>query len=233
MKISKLYLLHLRNDEHFQFHTDIIRLIYRHSPQALKIEKQFEEYLKLYKREDEGIKKINKSALTAKIQEADKARDKIWSSMVKINDAALNHFAPEVVQAAKRLKILFDTYGNIAKKPQKEQSAATHNILQELKGKYAADTATVGLEPWVKELAARNEAFGKLMRSRFEEKAAKSDINVKEARVLLDEAYRGIIERISALMLLEGGKEYEQFVRGLNVIVEHYAATLARRVKKK
>ena len=230
MKISVINLARLRNDEHFQFHTDVKKLIAYHGPNALKIREQYEEYTTLYYKEDEGIKKIVKSELTAKIRDADKARDDIWSVMLKMNAVALKDFDPKIVDAGKRLKILLDTYGNISVKPQKEQTSATYNILQELQGKYAADVAAVGLERWVKELAARNEAFSELMEGRFYEKAIKSDVKVKEARALLDESYKGITERISALILLEGANEYEQFVRGLNVIIKEHADTLARRL---
>lgn len=233
MKISTIHLVNLRNDEHFQYHTEFKDLISKHGAEALKIGMPYEAYLQLYNKEDEGIKKINKSALTAEIQEADKARDMIWSGMISMNSAALKHFDPEVADAGKRLKIVFDTYGNIARKPLNEQTSAVYNILQELQGQYAADVAAVGIERWVAELKTRNDAFGKLMKERFDEAALKSDVVVKEARAALDTAYRGITERIAALALLEGEAGYEQFVRALNIITEKYAATLTRRNGKK
>ena len=95
------------------------------------------------------------------------------SGMNKMNAAALKHFDPEVQEAAKRLKIVFDTYGNIAKKPLNEQTAAVYNVLQDLQGKFAADVTTVGIERWVAELQARNSAFGQLMKDRFDETALK------------------------------------------------------------
>ena len=233
MKISKVEMTRLRNDEHFQYHTEFKDLISKHGAKALKIEALYESYLSLYDKEDEGIKKIIKSALTAEIQDADKARDAIWSGMKSMNSAALNHFDPEVVEAGKRLKVLFDTYGNVAKKPLNEQTSAVYNILQELQGAYAADAKTVGIERWVAELKARNEVFDKLMKERFDEAALKSDVVVREARAALDTAYRGIIERIGALALVEGEADYGQFVRALNVVTEKYAAALARRNVKK
>ena len=233
MKISKFDTSRLRNDEHFQFHTAFRNLVNKHGPQALKVETQFGEYLKLYEREDDGIKKINKSALTAEIQEADKARDVIWSSLVKVNSAALNHFDPETAKAAKRLKIVLDTYGNVAAKPLNEQTSAVYNILRELHSKYAEDMKAVGIDSWAKELGVRNENFNGLMEDRFDEASLKTDIKVKEARARLDEAYKDITARINAQALLEGEEAYAQFIRGLNVVIEKYAETLSRRVGKK
>ncbi|MCL1905675.1 MAG: DUF6261 family protein, partial [Clostridiales bacterium] len=99
--------------------------------------------------------------------------------------------------------------------------------------KYAADVKAVGIERWAKELQARNEAFGKLIKDRFDETALKSDVKVKEARALLDESYKGMVEMINALALVEGEDVYVPFMRGLNVVIEKYALALARRGKKK
>ncbi|MCL2101466.1 MAG: DUF6261 family protein, partial [Fibromonadales bacterium] len=113
-------------------------------------------------------------------------------------------------------------YGNIAKKPLNEQTSATYNILQELEGKYAGDVAVVGIQQWVAELKARNNAFSDLVKERFDESALKTDIVLKVARVELDKVYRTIAERINALVIVEGAAAYEAFIRTLNVIVKKY-----------
>lgn len=233
MKIAKIEIGRLRNDEHFQFHTEFRDLVIKHGAEGLKIQSQFAEYLPRYEREDEGIKKINKSAITAEIQKADKARDEIWSGMTKMSAAALKHFDPDVQKAAQRLKVVFDTYGNLSKKPLNEQTSAVYNILQELQGKYAADVAAVGIEQWAAELQVRNNAFGALMKDRFDETALRTDVVLKEARSALDEIYRTIIERINALAVVEGVAGYEQFIRGFNAVIDKYAEALARRAGKK
>jgi hypothetical protein len=233
MKITTIYMAHLRNYEHFQYHTEFKDLLTQHGAEALKIQPQFEAYLALYDKEDEGIKKINKSALTAEIHDADRARDAVWAIIIKINDVVRKHFEPEMQAAAKRLKILFDTYGHVAQLPLNEQTAALYNILQDLQGQYAADTDTVRIKPWVEELEARNMAFEKLVKGRFSEVDLKSDVVVKKARAALDEAYNDILGLISAYARLEGEAAYAPFVHALNVITEKYAEALARRYGKK
>jgi len=228
MKIQSLRIDRLRNDAHFQFHTEFKDLVAKHGAETLKINAQFEAYMPLYDKEDEGLKKINKSAFTAEIHEADKARDEIWVGLSEMVSAAHKHFNADVREAAKRLKIVFGTYGNIAKKPLNEQTSATYNVLQELQGKYAADVETAGFTQWVAELQARNNRFGELMKGRFDETAAKSNIVLRFARVELDKAYRSIAERINALAIVEGKDAYEAFVRTLNAIVAKYVATLNR-----
>jgi hypothetical protein len=236
MKINQIGLSRLRNDTHFQFHTEFKDLAQKHNPQALKIKPQYDAYLPIYDKVDLALKKINKSAITEKIQNADKARDEIWGDLVETNTAALRHFDPEVRESAKQLKIVFDTYGNIAKKPLNDQTSATYNIVQDLEGKYAPDVAKVGLGPWLAELKARNIAFSDLMRERFDESSLRVDIVLKKARLQLDEAYYAITELVNALVLVEGAGDYEGFIKKLNPIISKYLTALAMqagRVSKK
>jgi len=224
MKIEKINLLHLRNDAHFQFHTEFRDLVEHQGAATLKINPQFDGYLPLYNRVDEALKKIVKSEFTAKIHEADKARDEIYLGMAETVAATLRHFNPDVRQAAERLKILFDTYGNVANKPLNEETSAIYNILQELKGKYTTDVASIGLTQWVAELENRNQTFETLVKERFDETASRAtDIVMKQARVQLDDVYKTIVERINALAVVEGIETYEAFIKTLNAVIAKYA----------
>ncbi len=49
------------------------------------------------------------------------------------------------------------------------------------------------------------------------------------ARAELDKAYRTITEKIDALVIVEGAKTYENFIRTWNAVVEKYANGLRRR----
>jgi len=132
MKIKGLSQSKMRNDEYFQYHTEFIELVNRAGADNLKIEPQFETYMPLYAQVDEALMKIMKSAYTAKIQEADKRRDKVFRGLVDKCRAAEKHFRPEAQQAAEKLKILFNTYGNLAKRPLNEQTSGVYNLVQEL-----------------------------------------------------------------------------------------------------
>ena len=117
----------------------------------------------------------------------------------------------------------------VAAQPLNEETSAIYNILQELEGKYSREAETVGIKQWVAELKKRNNALSDLMKDRFDESASKSDIVVKEARAELDKAYRTIAEKIDALVIVEGAKTYENFIRTWNAVVEKYANGLRRR----
>ncbi|MDR2937680.1 MAG: DUF6261 family protein [Prevotellaceae bacterium] len=229
MKIERNDRPHMQNEEHFQLNTEFRDLVVKYGPAELNIEAAFSTFLALYLQEDEALLKVTKSAYTAKIQEADRRRDQLFRGMVDANRSAQNHFRPEVCEAAQRLKILFDTYGNVAKRTANKETAALHSLQQELTGAYAADAAQVGLIEWATELNAANQAFDLLTKSRYEETAQRTDLVLRQVRLQVDEAYRAVVSRIEALMLIDGEAKYEPFVRQLNAVVEKYSNTMATR----
>ncbi|MDR2882463.1 MAG: DUF6261 family protein [Alistipes sp.] len=118
MKIDGLKLGHLRNDEHFQFMTEVYDAFREADPAALRVEAQFEAFAALYRVEDAVLKKITRSALTAEIHDADAERDRVFRGLADAVRSAANHFSPAVAEAAGRLRIVFDAYGNVARDAQ-------------------------------------------------------------------------------------------------------------------
>lgn len=102
-------------------------------------------------------------------------------------------------------------------------------MVKDLQTGYAEDIATLGLEKWVTELAAANEAFEELMQKRYEAEAGKPQYTMKTAREEVDEAYRVIIERIDALIIVNGEEQYAGFVNNLNERIERYNNAVSRR----
>ena len=230
MKIERVYFQSLRNNEHFQCQTEFKALVENYSLQIINIEQLFNEsYLPLYAEEDEAILKISKNTFTEARLEADQRRDNTFRGMVDMNKAALNHFQPEIVESAKRLKILFDTYGNISRMPLQEETAAIYNLLQELGEKFSMDASAVGISQWAGKLEEDNNAYAALVEKSYSEEAAKTELKVKEVRTKIDKVFRQIIDRLEALMLIEGEEKYIEFVRKLNVQLEKYSNMIAQR----
>jgi hypothetical protein len=227
--IKKVDLNQLRNNEHFQFHTEVKGLIADTNPAAIKIDKQFPDYVALYQDEDTALKRIVKNTFSDLRADADLARDRTFSGLAAASSAALSHFDSRVVEAARRLKIVLDTYGNVARLPLNEETAAITNLLQELKGKFAQDIKALGLAGWVGQLEADNTAYANLVKSGHDEDAERTEIVVKEARNAIDRNYRQWVERVEALVVVEGEAAFAEFVRKLNLIVDKYNLTLAQR----
>ena len=229
MKCKRFKNEDLRNEEWFQFNTEVKSLVEQYTPQTLEIENLFATFLSLYANADEALEIIRKSATTEQITEADAARDTVFRGFADAVKSANKHFDAVKRAAAKRLQIVFDTYGNLARKSYDEETALIYNFLQEMKGKYSNDIATLGLNDWVVQLETDNQTFETLMKTRDNETSTKTALRMKNVRTEADRCYRDILDRLDALMLVKGLLPYEPFVRDLNVRVERYSNTVAQR----
>jgi hypothetical protein len=230
MKINSFARYNLPNDTHFQFYTELLALYERYKAGLLNFEQLFLVLFTLYGDEDTALKKIAKSSLTADLQDADRFRDELWRAMVYLLKAALLHYDREVRKAAAHIKIVFDTYGDVTRKSLDDESSAIYNFLQDMRGKYLKDATKAGLAPeWLDEAETANTTVSTLMRERYGETAAQTDIAMKTARLRVDDAYSNIVDCINAAILMEGKEKYREFVTELNVIIKRYADIQAQR----
>ncbi len=229
-KLRRSDLEQFRNHDLFQCLTEFIDLVSKVDPVKLKIEAIFTgEYLPAFKEFDDAIEKIEENTFTEAKNIADQRRDRTTRGMLYANKAALYHFNEDIVQAAKHLKILFDSYGNIAVKSQREQTSATTNLLQELNGRFVKDVEATGLGEWVKQLEADNKAYNAIEKKSYAEDAAKNSTKTKDARKKIISVYRSLVDRIEALLLIEETGIYIDFIRQWNAVLEKYDNILAQR----
>ena len=233
MEIKTIKLTGMRNDAHFQFHTYTVEICNEENFDKLNIRALFLPYRDALAKEDELLTQIEKSELTEKIKNADYERDRVYSSVTAIIKTTVKHYNPEVVEAAKRLKIVIDTYGNINKKSYDEQTSAVYNILQELKGKYAEDVELIRITEMVDELERTNKAVETLIKQRMNETTHKNTDNMKELRGTVDKLYLDIRKRINAAVIIEGEGNYASFINKMNVLIDRYRTLLARTKGKK
>jgi hypothetical protein len=229
MKILNVKSKKLRNEEHFQFQTEFNGLVTQFTPATLGIVNEHEAYVPLFANEGVALDVIIKSAVTSELFDADIKRDITFSGLAGAVKSAGKHFTTETKQAAGRVKLVFDHYGNVAKKPYDEETAAINSMITDLNSDYAADVATLGIAGWLTELKANNDAFDALKKSRYTEEASKTQLRMKQVRMEVDKAYNTMIERINALIIVNGAEPYAAFVNELNQRVDKYNLLVAQR----
>lgn len=230
MNVNDLSLTRLRNEEHLQFQTEFKKLVETSNPATLNIVEAFNAYLLVYSDESTALDIIIKSAISDDIVDADGVRDYTFRGFSDAILSASRHFNAGVKQAALHLLVVIEHYGNIARKPYDEETAAITSLVIDLTTTYAADvTAINGLTEWVTELKAKNDAFESLKKSRYTEESAKTMLRMKEVRVRADAAYHTITDRLEALMLINGEAGYTGFVNELNARIASYSNLLAQR----
>ena len=229
MKCNRFKNEDLRNEEWFQLNTEFKTLVEQYNPATLGIEVLFNKFLPLYANADEALEVIRKSATTEQIAEADNVRDVVFRGFADSVKSAQNHFDSAKRDAAKRIKIVLDKYGNIARKSYDEETASIYNLLQEMNGTYANDIATLGLGDWVSQLEADNKAFDALMQTRYGETSSRTELRMVNVRTETDRCYRDTLDRLDALMLINGDEQYAPFVKDLNTRIDRFSNIIAQR----
>ena len=228
-EIKKARNSYFRNNEHFQFHTELRNLVNEETPENLKIVQEFASYLTCCNNEDIALQKIAKSSITEDIDAINKHRGLTFRGMAQINKAAFGHFDPDIVAAAKRLQVVFDTYGNIPALPLNEETSAIYNLTQELTNKHSADVIKMNLDGWITSINGQNAKIEALIKSRNDENASRTELKMKQTRVETDRSYSKIVTRIGALTIVEGPEAYESFIKKLNTITQRYNNIVAQR----
>jgi len=217
MKVDSLHLNNQRNAAHYQFQTDFNQAVIRFTPQALCIVEAFEAFQLLYQDEGVALVSISKSAATDQLGNADHYRDGTFRGMSDTVSSKLNHFSAAIRDAAKRVMVILDGYGNLAPKPNDEESGLISGLIADLRTKLPADVTLLGIEDWIAELERQNNVFVALQASRNSEEASRTELRMKQVRIEVDAAYRKIVERINALIVVNGEAPYTEFVKEINV----------------
>jgi hypothetical protein len=234
MKISRIKLIRLRNEEWFNFFTEFKTFVEQISPQALNIEALFAKFQALYVQADESLEVLRKSSYTAEIVHLDGVRDSTYRGLAEAVKSAQHHYHAPMREAADKLEVILEHYGNLSAKPYNEETAGIYNLLQDFRTKYAAEVNTLALSGWLDELEANNKAFETAILARNAEEAGNSiDVKMLEVRRQTDRCYLDIVERLEALMLIQGDAPFAAFVKKLNTNIERYKSVLSRRGQHK
>lgn len=232
MKISPFDIVRLKNSEHYMFIEEIITSVEKFNARKLGIQTQYDELVRVFEMEKKAFKPIEKSSFTAEIQTADKTRDKIFRGMVYAVKSALNSMDEDKQKSAKQIKILLDSYGNVAPKVLVQESAEIINLLEELNGKYYPYVTIIGITGFVEDLKTANNKFIQLYRERVEESTEKTSAPLTDIRPTIDAAYKAIAELVNAQVIVSGEENYRDFINYVNRIIKKYAVLISARKKK-
>jgi hypothetical protein len=229
MKILRIKLTKMRNEEWFQFFTEFKTFVTQATPEALDIEALYATFLALYGQADNSLETMRKSSYTSEIVRLDGVRDSTYQGLTEAVKSGLHHYLTPIREAAGKLEVILDHYGNLSVKSYNEETAGIYNLLQDFRAK-AAEVSILNLSGWLDELEANNQAFETAILARNAEGAGNiADVNMLEIRRQTDRCYLDTVERLEALMLIRGDAAFAGFVNQLNTNIERYKSALSRR----
>ncbi|MDR2125496.1 MAG: DUF6261 family protein [Prevotellaceae bacterium] len=228
-EVIRIKLENLRNEAHVSYNTAFGAMVDKYTPETLNINALYGEYKTAFADEIAALDIVRKSALTDAIDQQDSIRDSIFRGMADAIKSALNHFNAEKREAARKLNVVFDNYGNIAAKTLDQETAAITDLLRELNSPDNAALLTLlGLGDWAQQLDTENTKFEQMMLERYAETSQRPTVKMRDARQKTDKYLRAIFDRLEALALLNGTDGYENFIKELNALTERYKQIAAQ-----
>ncbi|MDR1382496.1 MAG: DUF6261 family protein, partial [Planctomycetaceae bacterium] len=138
-------------------------------------------------------------------------------------DAALHHFDPATVQAAKTLEVRLKGFrGELEKKAYEEESGAVKILVKDLQTTYATQVAHLNLDSWVTEIESAQNEFERLFLLRNDELADRPGEKLVDVKKEINVVYRNMVSQIDAYTVLNGDPSTEPFVRRLNEEITYF-----------
>ena len=110
---------------------------------------------------------------------------------------------PEGTVAAEALaaKALIDKYGDPTDKPQTEESGILHNLIQDLENGKEGSFPNLQVDVWLTDLKNKNQRFLDFSKCVPKKRLPRQVGIVKEKILLVNEAYRKLIDTVNAMVL--------------------------------
>ena len=231
MKIKSIYTNRQRNDEHLGFMTETGKILEKYLLASIDIPQTFiTGFNEALNNEDLSYKIVQKSSLTEKIAALDAASDSILIGFTTQVRAMISNYDVAIQEAANRIMIQYNAYGNIRKKSYVAQTTDITNLLQDFRGKLQPDITLLGLQGWVTQIEDANNAFLEAFNDRHAEQAEKDAMTrLKQCRTVTDERFEAIRDRVNAGIIYNGEAQYKALVIDLNVSIDYYNNLMAQR----
>jgi hypothetical protein len=230
VQITKFNLNILHNEEHFNFLTDFSELITAATPAALNIADEYAAFTPLLAEEASVMEIIRKNSYTESVIEADEARDLIFSFIKASVKNMTKSYDATVAAAAEKVLNIINNYKDVSRFGLQEETGKIINLLDDLKvASVMALCTQIGIKAHLTELENANNRFKTLMTDRRAEEAQKP---LRSAGDIIEEIkapYNAIIDKINALVVVNGETDYKDFVTKANVLISEYRKVVKMR----
>ncbi len=230
MEIIKINSNNLRNEEHNSFQDGVVKLVEAADPVALAIDAEFVVYKTALSNEKEAIEYISKNSKSDVLTDLDTIRDRTFRGLALRIDSDCYHYDATVSNAANKLQSeVMNKYGNIVKDNFQEETSSVNNLIADLTGTYATEIGLLGIDGWITALQQDNTDFNEMYYQRIDEESTKTQLRMKQVRTQVDTAYNVMVNRINALIIVNGEAHYKDLVLKLNELLNKTKNTLAQR----
>ena len=231
--IDAIHLAILRNAEYLQFVKDLITIVDKNDPEALKVVAE-NNALKTKISELEALFKTQLSnPITKELEVLDGRRDKCINGILNVVNGYTYHFKESISQAAYALSDNLKLYGvGIAEQNYQSETTILTNIINdwETKSELVAAVNLLQLADWKNELKTVNLEFSSKYIDRTQEYGTASPENIKSKREQTNAVYYELRDRIGAYGIIEkSNPNFTKVINELNALIAQYNSLLKNR----
>lgn len=181
---------------------------------------------------DAALKQSDKNSYTALVNEADAKADKRWSAAYAYVKAMADHPNAEMAEAGAKLVAIFQKYGILTTMGFDEEYGRYANLLQDLAALPQETKEMLQFEPWLDAMDFAVAQFQELRKEKIKEDSTRVVGQVKDARLAADTGFKALVQRVNALVIVNGEAPYTAFIDQLNVMIADAQAMIASRSTK-
>ncbi|MDR2041731.1 MAG: DUF6261 family protein [Tannerella sp.] len=223
VKFKKLRFGRLPNGAHYDFFLDFDQELTNSPDEVLSTlgtwPAQFRTNLA---EEKKWMEWVAQGVLTDRIEQADKEMDHDYTAIRKQVQAQIYNPTPATVDAAKRVYAMLQKYGDVNRKPYREEEGDLRAILQQLQqgGAYCNDAVLLGLVPLISALQTSLTLFQQLLKQRGEQSLLKPTTPFSKVRRNVQDTYYPMVDLIDAGALLNTSSAFATFINHLNPMID-------------
>jgi hypothetical protein len=155
--------------------------------------------------------------------EANNSCDKLYIHIGELVRFNLKNFNPSLRDNALHINNLLKGYGDVPHLDYDAETAAITSIVTRLRSSaYLPAVTNLGLVPWINELDTQNNLFKSYAAEAEKERVNRPDITPRASRNETDIAQRAIIDRATAMIIMNGEANYVAFADEFNTLTNHY-----------
>ena len=233
--IDAIDLSRLRNAEFLQFMKDFAGLVNANNAATLNVAVQYTALAAKNNQLEDLFKKELSSELTQEILDLDNRRDRAYNGILFVVQGFLNHYDPNKVAAATRLKSNLDLYGGgAAKQNYQAETAILNNLVSDWEGKPDLLDALnlLGLLGWKDEMKAANTLFNQKYIERTLEYSEASPETLLAKRTETAQAYYTLRQFIDAFSVTINTPSYQTVTNQVNALIAQYNTLLNNRLAR-
>lgn len=219
------YLHRYRNGEYVQYMTDILTLLEPHDVTALQLAEPQAALTTVMEKLNIAFKQSQGSELTPEIVALDDRRDRAIAGLKRLTESYSYHYDPEIAAAGDLLCRNILKHGdNIPRLGYQEQTAVLNSIVRdwEQETDLVAAVNTLNLGDWLAELKESNQQFTAKYLARVGETAHNTAVPIPELREQGTEAYRTLVNHITAHATLSSNPVYNNLLNEIDVLARQY-----------